>query len=221
MLSGALAVIAAFHCFDEWWWGLKGYQVAFILIAAAAVFDFFDGFTARLLKAVSPLGKELDSLSDATSFGLAPGILLYNMLAASCADTCCPWVAYVALLIPVFGIVRLPKFNVSTNQATTFSGLPIPANAIFWIGFTNFYADHQSVVPLWVVLLLVVAFSLLMVCNLRMFSLKVHSLSPKENWKQFALIIAFVALVIFTGITGLGWGILFYIVLSACTKQDD
>lgn len=64
LLSGALACIAAFHCFDTWWWGLQGYQVAFVWIAAAAVFDFFDGFTARLLHAASPLGKELDSLSD-------------------------------------------------------------------------------------------------------------------------------------------------------------
>ena len=217
LLSGALACVAAFHAFEPWWWGLQGYQVAFVLIALAAVFDFFDGFTARLLHAVSPLGKELDSLSDAVSFGLAPGMVLYNMLVQYEPES---GVAYIAMLIPVFGALRLAKFNVSTDQSTTFTGLPIPANAIFWIGFTNFYAEHHADVPVLVVAVLVVALSLLMVCNLRMFSLKLHSLSVKENYKQYLLVLAFVICVGFCGITGLAWAMLFYIVLSAVTKQD-
>ena len=196
---------------------MQGYQVAFVLIALAAVFDFFDGFTARLLHAVSPLGKELDSLSDAVSFGLAPGMVLYNMLVQYAPKS---GVAYIAMLIPVFGALRLAKFNVSTDQSTTFTGLPIPANAIFWIGFTNFYAEHHADVPVLVVAVLVVALSLLMVCNLRMFSLKLHSLSVKENYKQYLLVLAFVICVGFCGVTGLAWAMLFYIVLSAVTKQD-
>ena len=79
LMSGTLAVVAAFHCFQSWWWGLQGYQVAFILIGAAVLFDFLDGFAARLLHAVSPLGKELDSLCDLVSFGLAPAAILFNM----------------------------------------------------------------------------------------------------------------------------------------------
>lgn len=196
---------------------MQGYQVAFVLIALAAVFDFFDGFTARLLHAVSPLGKELDSLSDAVSFGLAPGMVLYNMLVQYEPES---GVAYIAMLIPVFGALRLAKFNVSTDQSTTFTGLPIPANAIFWIGFTNFYAEHHADVPGLVVAGLVVALSLLMVCNLRMFSLKLHSLSVRENYKQYLLVLAFVICVGFCGVTGLAWAMLFYIVLSAVTKQD-
>lgn len=196
---------------------MQGYQVAFVLIALAAVFDFFDGFTARLLHAVSPLGKELDSLSDAVSFGLAPGMVLYNMLVQYEPES---GVAYIAMLIPVFGALRLAKFNVSTDQSTTFTGLPIPANAIFWIGFTNFYAEHHADVPVLVVIVLVVALSLLMVCNLRMFSLKLHSLSVRENYKQYLLVLAFVICVGFCGVTGLAWAMLFYIVLSAVTKQD-
>ena len=196
---------------------MQGYQVAFVLIALAAVFDFFDGFTARLLHAVSPLGKELDSLSDAVSFGLAPGMVLYNMLVQYAPES---GVAYIAMLIPVFGALRLAKFNVSTDQSTTFTGLPIPANALFWIGFTNFYAEHHADVPVLVVAVLVVALSLLMVCNLRMFSLKLHSLSVKENYKQYLLVLAFVICVGFCGVTGLAWAMLFYIVLSAVTKQD-
>lgn len=216
LLSGALACIAAFHAFEPWWWGWQGYEVAFVLIAAAAVFDFFDGFAARLLHAVSPLGKELDSLSDAVSFGLAPAMVLYNMLVAKAPHA--EWLAYMAMLIPAFGALRLAKFNVSTNQTTTFTGLPIPANAIFWIGFTNFYVEHHADMPLWVVAVAVVALSLLMVCGLRMFSLKLHNLNLKENYKQYLLVVAFVAFVALCGISGLAWAMLFYIALSAVTK---
>lgn len=216
LLSGALACIAAFHAFEPWWWGRQGYEVAFVLIAAAAVFDFFDGFAARLLHAVSPLGKELDSLSDAVSFGLAPAMVLYNMLVAKAPHA--EWLAYMAMLIPAFGALRLAKFNVSTNQTTTFTGLPIPANAIFWIGFTNFYVEHHADMPLWVVAVAVVALSLLMVCGLRMFSLKLHNLSLTENYKQYLLVVVFVAFVALCGISGLAWAMLFYIALSAVTK---
>jgi CDP-diacylglycerol--serine O-phosphatidyltransferase len=216
LLSGTLAVVAAFHCFEQWWWGLQGYQVAFILIGAAALFDFLDGFAARLLHAVSPLGKELDSLCDLVSFGLAPAAILFNMLWQAHGGS--P-VAYVAVLLPVFGALRLAKFNISTDQATTFSGLPIPANAIFWIGFTDFYAVHGTNISQWIVVALVIAFSLLMVCPLRMFSLKMHNVTLKDNWNQLLLVVGFIAFVIIAGLPGLAWGILFYIVLSICTPK--
>lgn len=216
LMSGTLAVVAAFHCFESWWWGLQGYQVAFILIGAAALFDFLDGFAARLLHAVSPLGKELDSLCDLVSFGLAPAAILFNMMwqALNGSPVC-----YVALLLPVFGALRLAKFNISTDQTTTFSGLPIPANAIFWIGFTDFYAAQGNNIGQWVVVAFIVAFSLLMVCLLRMFSLKMHSLALNESWRQWLLVLGFISFVIIAGLPGLAWGILFYVALSACTKS--
>ncbi len=216
LMSGTLAVVAAFHCFESWWWGLQGYQVAFILIGAAALFDFLDGFAARLLHAVSPLGKELDSLCDLVSFGLAPAAILFNMMwqALNGSPVC-----YVALLLPVFGALRLAKFNISTDQTTTFSGLPIPANAIFWIGFTDFYAAQGNNIDQWVVVAFIVAFSLLMVCPLRMFSLKMHSLALNESWRQWLLVLGFISFVIIAGLPGLAWGILFYVALSACTKS--
>ena len=216
LMSGTLAVVDAFHCFESWWWGLQGYQVAFILIGAAALFDFLDGFAARLLHAVSPLGKELDSLCDLVSFGLAPAAILFNMMwqALNGSPVC-----YVALLLPVFGALRLAKFNISTDQTTTFSGLPIPANAIFWIGFTDFYAAQGNNIDQWVVVAFIVAFSLLMVCPLRMFSLKMHSLALNESWRQWLLVLGFISFVIIAGLPGLAWGILFYVALSACTKS--
>ncbi len=212
LLCGVLASVASFSTFDQVGvCGLQGYQAAFALIALGAVFDFFDGFVARLIGASSPLGKELDSLSDSVSFGLAPALVLYNMMhLANPGSVLC----FGALIIPVFGALRLAKFNVDTTQTTTFRGLPIPSNAIFWIGFTSWYATHHTVSQ-WFVLALALVLSLLMVCNLRMFSLKLHSLSVKKSFRQWLLAVAFVAFVAYAGLEGLAWGIVFYVVLSA------
>lgn len=210
LLCGCLAVVMAFHCYNPMCGtSLPGYQCAFILIALAAVADFFDGFTARLLHAVSGIGKELDSLADLVSFGLAPAMVLYNMMLRHDAGH----VALAAMLLPVFGALRLARFNVDTNQSTTFTGLPIPANAIFWIGLTAWYAIHP--LPLWLVLTLIAALSLLMVCPLRMFSLKMHNLSSlKHNWAQYLQVVATIALVALTGLPGLAAAIALYVLLS-------
>lgn len=214
LLFGCMACIAAFSCYDPVCGGLKGYELAFIFIALSAVADFFDGLVARLLNAVSGIGKELDSLADLVSFGLAPAMVLYNMMLGQGEGH---W-ALFALLLPVFGALRLARFNVDTNQATTFTGVPIPANAIFWIGFTAWYAMHP--VPLWLVLVLIVALSFLMVCNLRMFSLKMHNLSSlKENWAQYLQVIATVILVIVMGLPGLAAAIALYVLLSIIKRE--
>ena len=178
LLFGAIAVIVSFKPFETSLWGLQGYELAFVLIALAALADFLDGLVARLIHAVSPLGKELDSLNDCVSFGLAPAMILYNVMQAA---GCQQWMCLMSLLIPVFGALRLARFNIDTNQTTTFTGLPIPANAIFWIGFVSFYANHHRIVSDWVVLALIVLLSWLMVCNLRMFSLMLHGFSLKEG----------------------------------------
>lgn len=215
LLFGCLACIAAFHCSDTMCGtDLKGYQWAFIFIALAAMADFFDGLVARLLHAVSNIGAELDSLADLVSFGLAPALVLYNIMLQQGAGH---W-ALVALLLPVFGAIRLARFNVDTNQTTTFTGLPIPANAIFWIGFTSWYATYPT--PLWMVIVLIVALSLLMVCNLRMFSLKMHNLSSlKQNWAQYLQVVATVAFLVLMGLKGLAPAIMLYVLLSIIKRE--
>ncbi len=188
--------------------------MAFVLIALSAVADFLDGLVARLLHAVSNIGAELDSLADLVSFGLAPALVLYNMMLGYGEGH---W-ALLTLLLPVFGALRLARFNVDTNQTTTFTGLPIPANAIFWIGFTAGYATHHT--PLLAVRLLIVALSLLMVCNLRMFSLKMHNLwSFKDNWAQYLLMTATVAAVVVMGLSGLTFAIILYVLLSIIKRE--
>ena len=216
LLFGCMACIMAFRCYEVSCGGLKGYDLAFVFIALSAVADFLDGLVARLLHAVSGIGAELDSLADLVSFGLAPSLILYNMMLGQGVGH----LALVALLLPVFGALRLARFNVDTNQTTTFTGLPIPANAIFWIGFTAWYATHS--LPLWVVLILIVALSLLMVCNLRMFSLKMHNLSSlKQNWAQYLLVVATVVFVIVLGLPGLALAIILYVLLSIIKRDDQ
>ncbi|MBR1804317.1 MAG: CDP-diacylglycerol--serine O-phosphatidyltransferase [Muribaculaceae bacterium] len=212
LLCGTLAIVASFSCFDETLWGLQGYQLAFLLIAIGTVADFLDGFTARLLHAVSALGKELDSLSDLVTFGLAPAMVIYNMMHA--ANPGSHW-CLMAMILPVFGALRLARFNVDTEQATTFTGLPIPANAIFWIGFAAWYATHHTISE-WVVVVCIVALSLLMVCNLRMFSLKLHNFNVRENWAQFLLVVGAVACVALMKLPGLAVTIALYVLLAVC-----
>ena len=215
LLFGCLACIAAFHCYDAMCGtSLKGYELAFIFIALAAVADFCDGLVARALHAVSNIGAELDSLADLVSFGIAPAMVLYNIMLGQGAGH---W-ALAALLLPVFGALRLARYNVDPTQGTVFTGLPIPANAIFWIGFTAWYAMHP--VPLWLVIVLIVALSLLMVCRLRMFSLKMHNLtSLKENWAQYLQVIATVAFVVLMGLPGFAAAILLYVLLSIVKRE--
>ena len=217
LLCGCLACIAAFHYNDTMYGtALKGYQWAFIFIAMGALADFCDGLVARALHAVSNIGAELDSLADLVSFGLAPAMVLYNMMLGYGLGH---W-ALVTMLLPVFGAIRLARFNVDPAQVTVFTGLPIPSNAIFWIGFTAWYATHP--VPLWLVVALIVALSLLMVCRLRMFSLKMHNLSSfSENWAQYLQVIASVAFVAFMGLPGLALAITLYVLLSVIKREKS
>ena len=209
LFFGCMACIMALtpSCF------VATYRLAFLFIALSAVADFLDGLVARLLHAVSAIGKELDSLADLVSFGLAPALILYSKM-----NQYDDLLALFALLLPVFGALRLARFNVDTNQATTFTGLPIPANAIFWIGFTDWYDPHTC--PMWIVLTLIVVLSLLMVCPLRMFSLKMHNLSSiKQNWAQYLQIVATVAAVIALGLPGLAVAIALYVLLSVIKRE--
>lgn len=227
LLSGALAVVFAFHS-AETYGHLTGAQMAMIFIGVATVFDFLDGATARVLRAYSALGKELDSLSDLVSFGLAPAFLLFNALDTLAPSA--PWLPYLALFIPVMGALRLARFNIDTRQSVTFIGLPIPANAIFWIGATAFLYDYYgdtiarpdgiSVPAQLIVAALILLISLLMISGIRMFSLKAHNLSLRDNYKRIAIILAAIILVSIAGVPGLAWTMALYIGLCLILPAD-
>ncbi len=216
LLSGCVAVYMAFHS-SETFGSLTGMQWAWIWIGIAAVFDFCDGAAARLLKAFSNIGGELDSLADLVSFGVAPGMMILNLMQA---NSQCPWLGFAAMLIPMFGALRLAKFNVDTTQSTVFRGLPIPANALFWIGLcgwveANGYPGHVAM------MVLIVLLSWLMVCNLRMFSLKFKNFDWRDNFRRYILILAAVMFVVVWGVAGFAWLIVLYVFISALGRKEQ
>lgn len=121
LLCGCIGVVEAFH---------NNLLLSCILIGIALIFDFFDGFLARLLKVASPIGKDLDSLADMVTFGLLPSIIVYQLLMQSIPDLFGIWKAYPAFIIAIFSAIRLAKFNNDPRQSDSFIGVPTPANAM-------------------------------------------------------------------------------------------
>lgn len=193
--------------------------VAFCCILGGAVFDFFDGFTARLLGVSSPIGKELDSLADVITFGLAPATIVLNVLWWLLPYEYA-WVAPVAFLIAAFSALRLAKFNLDSRQTMGFIGLPTPANALFWGGLSLTLMQHTP----WceanadvVVVLLLVGILLscwLLVCEVPMFALKFHDYKWQNNRLRYSFILASAAIIVLMGWGGLALVVMFYIVLS-------
>lgn len=215
--AGCMAVICAFNG-SQPLWGLDGYGWASIFIGIAAVMDFMDGFAARLLHAYSELGKQLDSLCDAVSFGVAPAMMLYNYLQESAPES---WTCWIALLIPIAGVLRLAKFNIDTRQTTSFIGLPIPANAIFWIGFVAFCQSGAGWLLNWYAIIPIIAIeSWLMVSPLNMFSLKFKSFGLRGNGLRWLLIVTAILLVAFLQVSGLMWLIIAYLIYSLIPEKN-
>lgn len=219
LLSGCLACIFAFRC-EEQFGILKGYEVVFLLIGIASIFDFCDGLAARLLHAYSALGKELDSLADLISFGLAPAILLFNTMQGFNENDPSSIFPYFALIIAVFAAIRLAKFNIDDRQTTTFIGLPVPANALFWIGacawfHQNFYIGNPATIAL------IVLFSFLMICHMRMFSLKFKNLSFTENISRYFIILGAILFIVSYKVSGLAWTIILYLTISAFSRSKS
>lgn len=201
LFTGCVAVLLAF----------KGnYQGAFIAILVSAVFDFFDGFAARMLKAYSPMGKELDSLADMVSFGLAPGAIVFSLLSQTVISE---WLPYLAFLIPVFSGLRLAKFNIDERQTSSFIGLPTPANAIFWAGLAFSYSTFL-VANVWILIVITIAFSLLLVAEIPMFSLKMKNSGWKNNQTQYFFLIGCIVILGIFGLNAFALLIGWYIVLS-------
>ena len=222
LAAGSLAVIFAIDGHLIW---------AGIFICLAAVFDFLDGFAARLLKAYSEMGKQLDSLADLVSFGLAPAAILFTLLEFSLFEKNQPiyqiaagwneWIIlFSALLMPVFGAVRLARFNAGQSDAPFFRGLPIPANGIFWasvgliLEVPQYPELFQHIFSTRTLLLLGLFTSGMMVITLPMFSLKVKNLKWSEIWYRYVFLLIAVILLVTLNVYGLALTILTYIFLN-------
>lgn len=188
VVSGTAAVFMILY-------GRLQFAAAFVLLAM--IFDFFDGFAARLLHVKSEVGKELDSLADMVSFGLVPALLAHALMIKLLLEV--PQertvseqiLLFVPLLIPAFSAYRLAKFNLDVRQTTSFIGMPTPANALFWVGlvFGAFYTPdlYASLFGnIWVLAVCAFILSLLLVSGLPMFSLKVSGFGWAENKVRYS-----------------------------------
>ena len=229
LLAGAIATVFAFEGNYQW-------VVAWVFIAA--LFDFSDGLSARILKAYSPLGKELDSLADLISFGFAPSVAVFTFLKDNVArissnDIVCEFLPYIAFLLAVFSALRLAKFNIDKRQTESFIGLNTPANALFWTSFIcGLTYDVLYISPglMYTVLIAIAVFCILMVSEIPMFSFKIKSLKFGGNESRYFLVLFTIGLTVYlrtlgdtSGILGIAGGILLYIALSLInnrTKMD-
>jgi len=185
-------------------------------IWAACVFDFFDGFAARLFKVSSPIGKELDSLADMVSFGVLPAMTLYRWINATEGLNV---LSYVALMIVVFSALRLAKFNVDTRQSDSFIGVPTPANALFLTSLI-FLPDsiRTSVFTTFVLVGIVILFSLLLVAPFELFALKFKDFTWRNNKIRFTFLSLAVFLIWIFNAGALPLIILSYIVISLLSR---
>ncbi len=204
------------------------------LIIFATFFDFFDGMAARLLHVSNPLGEQLDSLADMISFGLTPGIILYQYTKhlqtqnPSELLTNHPWLFYLAFTIPIFSAFRLAKFNIDTRQTDGFIGLATPANTGFFIFIVLYYFfpnvpqiinTSGFLFPIisnpTTMLILGILFSILLIVEIPMFSLKVKSLKWQGNETRFSFLGLFFLLLILINIVAFPVVLLMYILWSS------
>jgi len=233
LISGCISIVVSTAYGDL---TLAGY---FIIIAA--VLDFIDGMVARALKSITEFGRQLDSLADVVSFGVAPAMILYRLMLLSYVkstpnagfDVMDPAlvesiVLYSSFLVAVFSALRLAKFNIDPDQAKNFKGLPTPANAIF-ISAIGFLAESSRELPLtgiifnrYFLLVVIVLSCYFLVSNISMFSLKFSAFGIRKNFLRYLFLLFAVGLILGFGIqqeesfslSGLAPVIVLYIAMS-------
>ena len=203
------------------------YEKSLLFIILGAVFDFFDGMSARLLKVSSPIGKELDSLADDVTFGVAPSAMIFSMLYThDYPDFLQPvssLLPYLAFVMAAFSALRLAKFNLDERQTTSFIGLPTPANALFWgaliVGSEEYLALSSG--SIYILLIMVFVSSWLLVAEIPMFALKFKHWGWRENKIKYVFLVSCLPLLLIFGITGISVIIAWYICLSVITSKKN
>lgn len=185
LLSGSIAVLMAV---------LGEFNYAFGFICLGALFDFSDGFVARLVGIASPIGKELDSLSDVITFGLVPAMMVFRFL-----NVVIGWWALLALLMVAFSAVRLAKFNLDSRQTSSFIGLATPPNAIFWASLTCMpvVLIQQTPYIAWIILVLCGVSCYLLVSEIPFFSFKNHgTITPQTKRRNYVFFIGVILIIV-------------------------
>ncbi|MCI7016411.1 MAG: CDP-diacylglycerol--serine O-phosphatidyltransferase [Prevotella sp.] len=218
LISGCLAIVFALSA---------NYTMALTFIVVGAVFDFFDGMSARLLGVSSPIGKELDSLADVVTFGVAPSSMIYTLLLtlskSGWNETLAFAVPYVAFVMAAFSALRLAKFNLDERQTTSFIGLPTPANALFWgaliVGNENVFDENSYYIYLLIILVFVSSW--LLVAEIPMFALKFKHWGWRDNKVKYVFLISCLPILLIFGISGISVIIAWYICLSFLTTKKN
>ena len=228
LISGCVATVFAVYGF---------FSIALWAIIVGAVFDFFDGMSARLLGVSSPIGKELDSLADVVTFGVAPSAMLFRLLAnlngmfvvemeagpiQEIVFFFLSYLPFIAFVMAAFSALRLAKFNLDERQAMGFIGMPTPANALFWgsliVGWGPKIAYSPAIMPILIVLMLLSCY--LLVSEIPMFALKFKTWGWKGNEIKWLFVGSCVPLLILFGIGALAIIIAWYLVLSVVTQKN-
>lgn len=201
LFSGCVGIVYAFNG------DLK--SVAFFVLASG-IFDFFDGFAARLLHVKSDIGKELDSLADVVSFGFLPGVIMYKLLLISGAGN----LAYAGFLITIFSALRLAKFNIDTRQTEDFMGLNTPMNTFFIISLPWLINDFPFINNTYFLITVILITSYLLISEIKLFSMKMSGLSWALNKYKFIFIILAVVLLAFLKFVAIPIILILYILFS-------
>ena len=216
LVSGCVAIAYAFS---------GNIELSFTWIIIGAVFDFFDGMSARLLKVSSPIGKELDSLADIVTFGVAPSTILFSKLGImsypSFLESLRGILPFIAYIMAAFSALRLAKFNLDERQTLGFIGLPTPANALFWGSLLIGLGKRIDSSPLMCILIIVGIFisSWLMVSEIPMFALKFKEWGWKKNQIKYIFLLTCIPLIAIFGITGFAIIVAWYVIISYIIKK--
>ena len=202
LFSGCIGVVMVLQ---------QEFQLAFYCVLASGLFDFCDGMMARALRVKSNIGKELDSLADVVSFGLLPGAVLFIMLGGTAGSN--P-LAYLGFLVTIFSAFRLAKFNVDTRQDTDFIGVNTPMNTFVIIALPFIAEQHEWVGRVGLLLGITLLSSLLLVSEIRLFSMKLDNLRWAENRFKFIFLGISLILIVTLRVIALPLILLVYIGLS-------
>lgn len=196
------------------------FELAFWLVVASAVFDFFDGFAARLLHSSSAIGVQLDSLADMVSFGLVPALAMYTLYGEApqlmaMSEPAAEWVRFLTLIIVAFSALRLAKFNIDDSQSTEFCGLPTPANGLFCLSLAMLASAGDVTISREVIVVVAVAMAYLLISPVRMFALKFKGFGWSGNELRYSFLAVCAVLVITLTRYAVPAIILLYIIISA------
>lgn len=207
----------------------QNFELAFLWFLAGIIFDFFDGFVARLLKVPSELGLQLDSLADMITSGLVPGVVMFNMMKN---DTTNLIELFGLSILPLTGFLitlasayRLARFNIDTRQVSSFIGLPTPANALLINSLAvilskgNYVFVNDLLSNFWVLLAITLLSCYLLNCEIHLFALKFKSFSIKDNLHIYIFLVISLFLLIFLQISAIPIIIVAYILLSLLWKE--